>query len=104
MEGVSQQEQPKLPMIFFADASSDPRTVMIVLPDASATVKAMFGPILGPTVANITKVPLIPLKLQQLILFNSILLKPWILSSSQHEVRIDNQQSPKRKKIDMVVV
>lgn len=77
---------------------------MIVLPNASATVKTMFGSILDPTVANLTKVPLIPLKLQQLILLNSILLKPWVLSSSQHEVRIDNQQSPKRKKIDMIVV
>lgn len=91
MEGVSQQEQPKLRMIFLAYTCSDPRTVMIVLPHASTTVKAMFDPILDPTVANITKVPLIPLKLQQLIFFNSIRLKPWVLSSSQHEVRIDNQ-------------
>lgn len=91
-------------MIFLADARSDPGTVMIVLPDAFTAVKTVFGPIFDPTVANLAKIPLILLKLQQFILFNGTLLKPWVLSSGQHEISIGNQQGYKGKEIDAVVV
>ena len=104
MEGVRQQKQPKLRMIFLADTGSDPRTMVVVFPHTSATVKAMFGPILGSTVANLAKVALIPRKLQQLILLNCTSLKPWILPSSEHEVRIDDKESDEGKEIDAVVI
>lgn len=91
MEGMGGQKQPKFRMIFLANTGSDPRTVMIVFPYTSSTIKAMLGPILDPTVANLAKIPLIPLKLQQLILLKCTSLKPWIVSSGQHEVGIDDE-------------
>lgn len=91
-------------MIFLTDTGSDPRTVMIIFPHTFSTVKAMFGPILHSAVANLTKALLIPLKLQKLILLYRTPLKPWIVSSGQHEVGIDDQQSDEGNEIDVVVI
>lgn len=78
-------------MIVLANTRTDPRAMMIEFPYAFPTIVAMFGPILDPAVAYLAIVPLIFLKVKQLIFLQSAVLISWIFSCGEHKVCIGDK-------------